>query len=80
MENEEALKTMFVEMCKHVTIFNGEFICLYSDMEYDGAYQYITESTDYNLLKDKMEKLLSLINTDRTLVDKDVETELWYMV
>jgi hypothetical protein len=80
MKNEDTLKKMFVEMCKHTAYFNGEFICLYSDMEYDNDYSYITESSDYSLLKEKMEKMLKLINSDSSLGDKDVETELWHML
>jgi hypothetical protein len=32
------------------------------------------------MLKEKMENLLNIINKDNSLVDKDVETELWDLI
>jgi len=32
------------------------------------------------MLKEKMMNLVCLINSDNSLIDKDVETELWNMI
>lgn len=80
MKSETELKSMFVEMCKNVTIFNGKVISLHEDMTYSPEYDYITKSENYSLLEKKMENLLKLVNTDITLFEKDIETELWDMI
>lgn len=78
--NEKEIKSKFVEMCRYIKLHNGKFVCLYSNMEYDERFTKIFEDKDFNILKGKMENLLFIINKDNSLINKDVETELWNLI
>lgn len=80
MINDIEIKAKFVEMCKHIVIHKGEFVCLYSNIEYDEDFSNIYNDNNYNMLKGKMKNLLVLINKDNSLLNKDVETELWDLI
>ena len=80
MINDTEIKAKFVEMCKHIVINKGEFVCLYSNIEYDEDFSNIYNDNNYNMLKEKMENLLKIVNKDNSLVNKDVETELWNLI
>ena len=79
MKSEKELKEKFVEMFKFVVPSGKGFICLYENIEYDDDNK-LSEDTDYPFLKKKMKRVLRLINSDLSLLDKDLETEIWDMV
>lgn len=80
MMNDKEIKNKFVEMCKHIALIKGEFVCLYSSMEYNEEFSNIYNDENYEILKKKMNNLLFLLNKDNSLVNKDVETELWNII
>lgn len=77
---EENLKVMFVEMCKHIVIDSEGIICLYENIELDNDFEYIVTNENYPLLKKKMQNLLEIVNKDYSLIEKDIETELWDLI
>jgi hypothetical protein len=52
----------------------------FDDVDHDDDLIQIRESVDYPVLKSKMENLIILINKDNSLINKDVETELWDLI
>lgn len=80
MINKNSMKNKFVEMCKHIVLYKGKFICLYSNIEYNEEFSNIYDDDNYDLLKEKMENLLQLVNKDSSLLNKDVESELWKLI
>jgi hypothetical protein len=67
----------FVDMCELIGInSNGQFFFDSVDVEFTDVYN----DTDYPVLKEKMDKLISLINEDNSLIEKDVQDELWLML
>lgn len=74
------IKNKFVEMCKHIALIEGEFVCLYSSMKYNEEFSNIYSDKNYEILKKKMDNLLFLLNKDNSLINKDAETELWNIV
>ena len=79
IKNKE-IKDKFVEMCKHIVDHKGKLVCLYSNIEYDENFSNIYNDRNYNMLKEKMENLLNIVNKDNSLLNKDVETELWDLI
>jgi hypothetical protein len=78
MENK--LKESFVRMCYLLEI-TSEGIQYPDDIaELDAEFQDVFDSEEYPILREKMDKLVHLINNDLSLVDKDIEEELWYMI
>jgi len=67
-------------MCKHIVDHKGKLVCLYSNIEYDENFSNIYNDRNYNMLKEKMENLLNIVNKDNSLINKDVETELWDLI
>jgi hypothetical protein len=80
MINDIDLKGKFVEMCKQIVDHKGQLVCLYSNIEYNEDFSYIYNSENYDILKEKMENLLKIVNKDKSLLHKDVEDELWNLI
>jgi len=67
----------FVNMCELISINSkGQFFFDSVDVEFTEVYN----DTDYPVLKEKMDKLIGLINEDNSLIEKDVQDELWLML
>jgi hypothetical protein len=67
----------FVNMCELISVNSkGQFFFDSVDVEFTDVYN----DTDYPVLKEKMDKLISLINEDNSLIEKDVQDELWLML
>lgn len=67
----------FVNMCNLISINSkNQFFFDSVDVEFTEVYN----DTDYPVLKEKMDKLISLINEDNSLIEKDVQDELWLML
>ena len=75
------IKEKFVEMCKLIFI-NGkkQFIFPFDDLIHDDDWSNFTNHSDWSLLEKKMSNLINLVNSDNSLIEKDVENELWDMV
>ena len=70
----------FVKMCELINSDeNGVIYFPFSDFEHSPEYSSVI-SESYPLLRDKMSKLITLINEDKSLIEKDIETELWLML
>jgi hypothetical protein len=64
-------------MCELISVNSkGQFFFDSVDVEFTDVYN----DTDYPVLKEKMDKLISLINEDNSLIEKDVQDELWLML
>ena len=67
----------FVNMCELISVDSkGQFFFDSVDVEFTEVYN----DTDYPVLKEKMDKLICLINEDNSLIEKDVQDELWLML
>jgi hypothetical protein len=67
----------FVNMCELISVNSkGQFFFDSVDVEFTEVYN----DTDYPVLKEKMDKLIGLINEDNSLIEKDVQDELWLML
>lgn len=80
MNKDKELKQKFVEMFKFVVPSGKGFICLFEDIEYDTKNLSISNDPSYPFLKEKMIKTLKLVNSDLSLIEKDIETEIWNLV
>lgn len=81
-ENENRMKELMVEIIssEYVDIVSGKGLYFNDSIIYDNRYSHITENEHYPLVEQKLKSIVNLINEDTSLVHKDVETELWYMV
>jgi len=80
MENSNKLKENFVRMCKLIEVTSNGIQFPDDIAEFDTDFKDVYESSDYPMLREKMDNLIKLINSDMSLVDKDIEDELWYMI
>jgi hypothetical protein len=75
------IKEKFVEICKLIFINgNGEFFFPLDNLIYDEDYSDFLKHPDWVILESKMNNLISLINKDNSIINKDVETEIWEMI
>lgn len=75
------IKEKFVEICKLIFInVNGEFVFPLDNLIYDEDYSDFLNHPDWIILESKMNNLISLINKDNSIINKDVETEIWELV
>lgn len=77
---DSKLKEMFVKMCS-LSYFDGDVMYFPAeDVEFIADMREIRENENYSILLEKMETLMNMINDNPTLIEKDIETELWYMI
>jgi hypothetical protein len=74
------IKQNFVEMCKMIFIGSNGFSFPFESIEHDPSFDNLVENKDYSLLKEKMVNLLAIVNIDNTILEKDIETEIWEMI
>ena len=65
---------------KYIELVNGIGLFFNDEIEYDKDYNHITKDKEYYLLKEKVKKIIKLVNDNPPMVHKDLENELWYMV
>lgn len=82
-KNEEKAKELLVEILDtpYVDIRSGLGLT-YDNISiiYDGNYKHILENEDYPLILKKIRGIFKLVNENTSLVDADIETDLWYRV
>lgn len=71
------LKSNFVEMCVSIHIGKGGFFFPFEMLEENNDFQDFINSEQYPILKMKMEKLITLINEDANILNKDIEDEIF---
>lgn len=74
------IKQEFVELCKMIYVSKNGFAFPFEDLEHDDDLKVFRQSKNYLLLMRKMRNLITLINLDNKLLNKDVETELWKLI
>ena len=68
-------------MCKLIFINGkGEFVFPIDDLLHDNDYSDFLNHSDWTILESKMTNLISKINQDNSILEKDVETEIWEMI
>jgi hypothetical protein len=75
------IKDKFVEMCKMIFInADGKFVFPIDNLIHDEDYSDFMNHSDWSVLESKMTNLISKVNEDSSILEKDVETEIWEMV
>lgn len=74
------IKQDFTQLCSMIYISSNGFKFPFEDIDHDDDFSSIRESADYPTLKSKMQNLLTLLNKDQSLLEKDIETELWDLI
>lgn len=74
------IKQQFAQLCSMIYISSDGFRFPFEDLEHDDDLSSIRESSNFSILKSKMQNLINLINKDNSLINKDVETELWDLI
>lgn len=79
MINEEKSKQNFVEMCKFVTYVEdtGEIYCAWDEMKESTLSKVDFTDPNYRELRRKLKKLVKLVRKDNSLINRDIETDLW---
>ena len=81
INSELDIKLKFVEMCKLIFINGkGEFTFPIDNLIHDEDYSDFLNHSDWSILESKMENLITLINKDHSILDLDVEDEIWEMI
>ena len=78
--DDALVKSYFVRMCALVEITSDGLLFPDEMMELDDAMADVLSHDAYPKLRGKMGRMLELVNQDPSLIYKDVETELWYMI
>jgi hypothetical protein len=67
----------FVEMCSLLNNNDNKIYFPFETFEHSNQYSHISNLEVYPFLKNKMIKLIEMINNDNSLLEKDIENELW---
>ena len=81
-KDETKTKQLVAEIMssEYVTIVSGKGLSFNGGIIYDENFSHITNDVEYPLIEQKIKSIVNLVNEDPTLVHKDLEDELWYMV
>ena len=75
------IKAKFAEMCKLIFINSkGEFVFPIDSLIHDDDYSDFIEHSDWSVLELKMKNLIELINSNNSILDLDVEEEIWNLI
>jgi hypothetical protein len=75
------IKDKFVEMCKMIFInVDGNFVFPVDNLLHDEDYSNFINHSDWSVLESKMKNLINLVNSDNSILEKDVENQIWEMV
>lgn len=75
------IKDKFVEMCKMIFInADGNFVFPTDNLLYDEDYSDFINHPDWSTLESKMTNLINRINEDSSILNQDIETEIWQIV
>lgn len=81
INSELDIKLKFVEMCKLIFINGkGEFVFPIDNLIHDKDYSDFLNHADWSVLESKMTNLIDLMNMDHSILEKDVETEIWDLI
>jgi hypothetical protein len=59
---------------------DGNFVFPVDNLLHDEDYSNFINHSDWSVLESKMKNLINLVNSDNSILEKDVETEIWEMV
>jgi hypothetical protein len=81
-KDENKAKQMVIEIMSsdYVDIISGKGLIFNNNIIYDTNFSHITNDEEYPVIEQKINSLVNLINENPSLVDKDLEDELWFMV
>jgi len=81
-KDENKTKQLVVEIMssEYVEVVSGKGLTFNESIIYDQDFSHITNNDEYPLIEEKIKSIVNLINGNPTLVYKDLEDELWYMV
>ncbi len=81
-KDEVKAKQLVVEIAssEYLEIVSGKGLFFNDGIVYDNDFTHITNDVDYPLIEQKLKAIVELVNGDPSLVFKDIEDELWYMV
>lgn len=75
------IKSKFVEMCKLIFVNGkGEFVFPIDSLIHDNDYTDFLNHQDWSTLESKMVNLIVLLNKDESILELDVEDEIWEMI
>jgi len=81
INSDSHIKIKFTEMCKMLFInADGDFCFPFDDLIHDDDYSDFINHSDYPILESKMQNLVKLVNKDKSVLDLDVEDEIWEMI
>lgn len=81
-KDENKTKQLAVEIMssEYIDVVSGKGLIFNENIIYDKNFSHITNDSEYPLIEEKIKSIVNLINDNPTLVHKDLEDELWYMV
>ena len=81
-KDENKTKQLVVEIMssEYIDVVSGKGLVFNENIIYDKDFSHITNDSEYPLIEEKIKSIVNLVNGDPTLVYKDLEDELWYMV
>lgn len=80
-KDENNTKQLVAEIMSsnYVEVVTGKGLIFNESIIYDQDFYHITSNDEYPLIEEKIKSIVNLINSNPTLVYKDLEEELWYM-
>lgn len=81
INTELDIKEKFVELCKLIFVNDkGKLVFPIDTILHDNDYSDLVNHSDWSILESKMNKLIKLVNKDQSILEMDVETEIWEMI
>lgn len=75
------IKAKFAEMAKMIFITsNGKFQFPFDDLRHSQDWNEFKSNPDWKILEKKMFNLIELVNRENSILELDLETQIWEMV
>ena len=79
MINKEDIRNKLSDLTKMLSISNDrkKVIFQYAFIDHDPEFDYITESSEYPLLKRMIDRIVEMINEDKNNLNRDFEDDIF---
>jgi hypothetical protein len=76
----ENIKEKFEKMCGYINVDEKGLFFPYIVIDLVEELNSFKQDSDYPILKQKMDNLIKLVNSDSSVLDKDISEEIWDMI
>ena len=74
------LQNNFKTLCQEIYFYDNVFSFPFESVYHNSEFESIVNDSNYHVIVDKMSNLITILNQDHSILNKDLESEIWDMI